>query len=157
VTVLLGLTIAVLTVGLPGISDSARLQGAATQIAALYRLAAFEADRSGTPRLLELAASSCRIAQPQYHGGRWHWSDGATFSLEERVEVAGVSESPMGSRMTALSLDQAPPWRIMIAPGFRETEITIDLKLHGGARCRVQIDPASQFEEVEFFTSTERQ
>lgn len=102
VVVILAVTTAVVTVRLDGFTARGRLNSAARQIGAIYRLARAQALASGRPALLEYVLNSNRIRllRPALDGERVRWRGGDGFSLGERVVIREVVK-PFSGRQHA--------------------------------------------------------
>ena len=144
VTVILTIATGLVTVQVHGLTGPARLQAAAIQIGALFRLALLEASRSGLPRVLRLDHREGAVLKPVYVEGQWTWSDGVSILFVSKVKVVGVAPTVT----TEHERSAQAPWRIVLAPGGMNPGYRIDLRHRNGLSGIVRIDGRTGVEEL---------
>jgi len=132
VVTLIGLVVGVSTLNMQGLSDEGRLRAGADQLAAAYRLAVVEAERSGRPHVLVLAARGCGIRRAALRDGEWVWETGASFALPGRVTVTRVGERDQP--------DDGATWEMPVAPGDYGASVRAELATRSGGKMSVRID-----------------
>ena len=136
VAALLTVAVGVATLNLHGMSDQARLQAAATQVGAVYRLAVCEAARSDRPRVLQFDRCACMVGKPAHREGVWIWSFAPRIELVSKVRILKVSTWDAANATAAVE----PPWNVIIAPGLSTTDLYLELMLDNGSRGAASLD-----------------
>ena len=145
VVTLLAIVVGIATVSLGGVSAVSRLQAAASQVGAVYRLAQLDAARSGLPRMLRVTSRTIGMAKPVHRDGEWVWSPTHKITLVRDVEIRGMVS--LGESSDRTSND--PPWSYVLRPGQAFGVVQLELASSNGVRAQVRIDAAGGFEATE--------
>jgi len=144
VVTLIALAVGMVILSVNGLSENARLQAAATQIGALYRIALCEAMRTGQPRILAVDRTYCSVQKPTYEDAGWRWSTGPSIRLASGVRVSKVQPdggSPGNRSGTG-------PSYVAVRPSLSNVDLRVELSTSAGRRATAVIDAVTGSAQV---------
>ncbi len=139
VLTLAAIGISVVTVNTHTLSDAARFRSVASQIGSVYRLALYEAMRTGLPRSIVLQPGRCAVQKPVFNEGIWTWSEPAIFDFAPGVKLVDVRQGSASSRQP----QDRGSWHVLVRPGFSNRDIELRLRTPAGGNTVALIDAIS--------------
>ena len=131
VVAVIALCVGIGVVNMQGVSDAGKLQAAADQIAAAYRLALVESTRSGRPIQLAMTRTSCAIRKPILSDGEWQWAAGAKFDVPDSLVIARVDSTALNDRELVR--------QVCITPDNWAQQVEVELQAVSGSRLVARI------------------